>query len=60
MKYGNDTDIVLSLKRIDLCNLLIACTNTKYGANDGGKKWQELHDKIEKILDAADNANGIT
>ena len=60
MKYGNGTDIVLSLKRIDLCDLLIACTCTKQGANDGGKKWQELHDKIEKILDAADSANGIT
>ena len=55
---NTDEKIVnLDLKRIDICDLLIACT----AAADisGAEKWNTLHDKLYKILDNFDRAEGI-
>ena len=54
----NEMTVNMELKRIDICNLLLACTAAKYNANDGGKKWDELHDKLKEILKEFDESKG--
>lgn len=49
----NDMTVTLKLKRIEVCDLLLACTCVSDAA-PGSKKWDELHDKLEKILDDFD------
>lgn len=44
----NQRTISTNLKRIDLCDLMIACTVLE--TETGAKKWGELHDKIETII----------
>lgn len=51
----NERTINASLKRIDLCDLMIACTVCEM--QTGAKKWSDLHDKVEKIISAFDKAN---
>lgn len=52
MRNGIETSI--NLRRIDICNLMMACTLTKQTANDGGKKWDKLHDLLKAKLDEMD------
>lgn len=56
--YGNHSTINITVQRIDVCDMLIACTMTADAANDGGSKWTRLHDKLKKQLKAIDKANG--
>ena len=49
----NEMTVTLKLKRIEVCDLLLACTCVSDAA-PGSKKWDELHDKLEKILDEFD------
>lgn len=44
----------IELSRIEMCDLLLACTTAQYAAGDGGKKWEELHDKINKEIEKLD------
>lgn len=53
----NEKTMNITLSRIEVCDLLIACTTTKYSANDGGKKWAMLHDKLEQMLNEFDAEN---
>lgn len=51
----NQKTVTLKLKRIDVCDLLLATTAL---FNDvGAEKWNLLHDKLEQVLDDFDNAN---
>ena len=44
----------ISLRRIDACNLLIACAAMKELSNDGGDKWEKLHNMLKVQLDELD------
>lgn len=48
METINQKTVTLKLKRIDLCNLLLATTVLK-GRSDA-QKWRDLHDKLQQIL----------
>ena len=48
----NERTVKTNLKRIDLCDLMIACT--VLGNETGAKKWNDLHDKIEAIINKFD------
>lgn len=50
----NEFETTIKLKRIDICDLLIACTNAQQTAMDGGAKWQRLHDELKRQLDELD------
>lgn len=54
MTYNQRT-VTMKLKRIEVCDLLIALTAT---ADDSeSKKWGALHDKVAAILDEFDKNN---
>lgn len=53
----NGMTMNVNLKRIEICDLMIACTCAEYSANDGGKKWKNLHDKLEQMLNEFDAEN---
>lgn len=48
----NEKTVTLKLKRIDVCNLLLA-TNALADEVDA-EKWKSLHDKLRQILDDFD------
>lgn len=50
----NESETSIKLRRIDICDLMMACTLTKQMANDGGKKWDKLHDFLKAKLDELD------
>lgn len=48
----NQKIVTLKLKRIDVCDLLLATTAL---SNDvGAEKWKLLHNKLEQVLDDFD------
>lgn len=51
----NQKTVTLKLKRIEVCNLLIACTALSDGEHR--EHWKELHDKLEEILNEFDERN---
>lgn len=53
----NEKTVTLKLKRIEVCNLLIACTALSEGKNR--EHWKELHDKLEEILKEFDEKHPI-
>jgi len=57
-EYGNNSIINIELTRIEVCDLLIACTTTRNTANDGGRKWERLHDNIKQQLKETDKEHG--
>lgn len=59
MDYNYRT-VELKLDRIDICDLLLACTGASFEANDGGQKWKRLHEKLKKALDEFDKENMST
>lgn len=48
----NARTVKTNFKRIELCDMMIACT--ALAEETGAKKWEELHDKIKKALEAFD------
>ena len=50
----NRRTVTLKLQRIDVCDLLIACTAA--ADSSGANKWNKLHDKLKTILDEFDAA----
>lgn len=52
----NERQMKVNLQRIDVCDLLIACTYCEQAT--GAKKWGELHDKLKAALEAFDEKNG--
>ena len=51
----NERTVTLKLKRIELCDLLMATTIIKHESN--ATKWGVLHDKLKQILDEFDEKN---
>ena len=47
--------VTLKLKRIEICDLLLACT--LISAESNAEKWDKLHDKLEQILIEFDEKN---
>lgn len=56
MTYNQRT-VTLKLERIEVCDLLLACT--AISEETDAKKWSELHDKLRAILDDYDMKNGV-
>ena len=52
----NQRKMNVKLERIDVCDLLIACTMLEQETD--AKKWGELHDKLKATLEAFDEKNG--
>lgn len=50
----NDCKAYFRLRRIDICDLMLACTAARTTANDGGKKWKILHDYLADCLEDMD------
>lgn len=48
----NNIKTTLQLRRVDICDLMIACTAAKRAS--GAKKWDELHDELKRQLDELD------
>ena len=55
----NAMEMNVQLTRKDVCDLLLACVNAMYSANDGGKKWEKLHEKLHEQLEQFDKENGF-
>lgn len=72
----NDKDYVISVNRLEVCDLMLACTEIvidlrhemesdpdcpqyrrEHVLPDSIKKWQALHDKLERQLDILDALN---
>lgn len=51
----NARTVTVKMKRIDLCDLLIACTALDNAAEADSTKWGKLHDKLKEILDDYDS-----
>lgn len=50
----NEFKTTLQVKRIDICDLMLACLAAKNLANDGGTKWDRLHDELKRQLKELD------
>ena len=50
----NNFKTTIEVKRIDICDLMLACLAAKEAANDEGKKWDRLHDLLQDQLDELD------
>ena len=46
----NEFKTTLQVKRINICDLMLACLAAKELANDDGKKWVRLHDELKKTI----------
>ena len=55
MTYNQRT-MTVKLERIDVCDLLLACTALEQETD--AKKWGDLHDKLKTALEAFDEKNG--
>lgn len=53
----NERTVNVKISRIELCDILIALTAISEGSY--GKKWDKLHDKLEKILNDWDNEHPV-
>lgn len=51
----NEKTVTVKMKRIDLCDLLIACTALDGGTDENTTKWAKLHDQLKEILDDFDS-----
>lgn len=47
----NSVETLVRMKRVDICDLLLACDAAKVLSNDGGEKWDKLHDLLISQLD---------
>lgn len=53
----NQKGMNIKIKRIDLCDLLIACTSAY--ERSGAEKWAVLHNKLKEQLEEFDKKNGF-
>ena len=51
----NQFKTTISITRGELCDLLLAILAAKYTAEDGGRKWINLHDKLQTQLEELDS-----
>lgn len=50
----NHFETTIRVQRIEICDLMLACLVAKNNANDGGEKWEKLHDKLKAQLEDLD------
>lgn len=50
----NQFQTTIQVTRGEICDLLLACTTSEFSANDGGKKWARLHEKLKAQLEELD------
>lgn len=50
----NQLNMTIRLTRLEVCDLLLACTCTQFSANDGGEKWKRLREKLREQLNDLD------
>jgi hypothetical protein len=53
----NEKTVTLKLKRIDVCNLKLACASLSQGENR--ERWKVLHNKLKQILEEFDEKHPI-
>lgn len=46
----NAKTVTVKMRRIDLCDLLMACTALDTATEADNTKWAKLHDKLEEVL----------
>lgn len=51
----NEKTVTVKMKRIDLCNLMLACTVLDNATDENTTKWATLHDQLKEILDDFDS-----
>lgn len=54
----NEMTVTMKLRRIDLCDLMLACAALDCVTDDDTTKWAELHDKLKEILVEFDKKQG--
>lgn len=54
----NKKTVTLKLNRIDICDLIIACTALNYATPEDVQKWANLHEKLKTILNEFDERFG--
>ena len=58
----NQRTVTVKIKRIELCDMLLACTAVSASLKKDGRsarKWDDLHDKLAAILDEFDKKQGF-
>lgn len=58
----NQRTVSMKLTRIEVCDLLLACTAVSGACADDGhpaQKWDALHDKLKAILEDFDKKQGF-
>lgn len=46
----NSFKTTINVTRLEIVDLMMACTHAKFSASDGGEKWERLHDKLKEQL----------
>ena len=57
----NQKTMTVKLKRIEVCDMLLACTALSIAAKkdgESGQKWDALHEKLKAALDEFDKKQG--
>lgn len=52
----NQKPITITVQRIDLCDILLACTTL--ARQSEAEKWKALHGKLKAMLEEFDKQNG--
>ena len=63
METTNEKIVAMELKRIEVCDLLLAITAAEFQAKENGstgEKWSKLWNKVFDILYNFDEKNGIS
>ena len=58
----NQRTVALKVKRIEICDLMLACTAISSSLKEEGrsaKKWDALHDHLKAVLDEFDAKHGF-
>lgn len=50
----NDFKTTLQVKRIDICDLMLACLTAKELSTNDATKWDRLHDELKRQLNELD------
>ena len=54
----NEFKTTIQLRRIDICDMMLACLAAKELANDEGKKWDRLRETLKSQLEELDRQLG--
>lgn len=58
----NEMNVTANFNRIELCDLMLACTAAWSLSEDGdgnrAEKWTKLHNKLKEMIDEFDRTQG--